>query len=84
MASLLESVGASLPARDSARLGARGAKRVPTTRQVRYPLALVSPHGHSSTNSTFGSVPQRFEKGPLLEVHPADAAPRAIVNGERE
>ncbi len=49
---------------------------------ARYPLALVSPHGHYFTNSTFGNVLQRFEKGPLLEVHPGDAAPRAIVNGD--
>ena len=46
-------------------------------------LVCISPPAHSFLNSTFANVPRfvRREATPLLQVHPDDAAPRAIVDG---
>lgn len=48
---------------------------------ARYPLTLLSPPAHHFLNSTFGNVLQRYEKEPLLQVHPRDAAARGITDG---
>lgn len=50
-----------------------------------YPLALVSPADHFFLNSIFANVPrqQRRSGAPTLVIHPQDAAPRAIVTGDR-
>jgi anaerobic selenocysteine-containing dehydrogenase len=47
------------------------------------PLVCISPPAHSFLNSSFANVPrfQRRERTPLLHIHPADAAPRGIVDG---
>jgi anaerobic selenocysteine-containing dehydrogenase len=47
------------------------------------PLVCISPPAHPFLNSSFANL-ERFrqrEKMPLLRIHPADAAPRAIVDG---
>jgi anaerobic selenocysteine-containing dehydrogenase len=51
----------------------------------RCPLALISPPARNFLNSSFANLP-RFvaeEKAPTLEIHPADAAPRGIRDGDR-
>ena len=49
----------------------------------RYPLAMISPPARHFLNSTFVNVKslRDIESEPLLEIHPADAGPRAIVDG---
>ncbi|MEF2968236.1 molybdopterin oxidoreductase family protein [Paenibacillus sp. M1] len=49
-----------------------------------YPLMFVSPPNHSFLNSTFGNVEKltALEKNPLLQIHPQDAAPRGIEDGD--
>ncbi|NMG17628.1 molybdopterin-containing oxidoreductase family protein [Aromatoleum bremense] len=52
---------------------------------VRYPLAMISPPARNFLNTSFANLP-RFteqERGPSLEIHPADAAARGIVEGDR-
>ena len=51
----------------------------------RFPLAFISPPARNFLNSSFANLP-RFvaeEKHPTLDIHPHDAAARAIVSGER-
>ncbi|HVR71087.1 MAG TPA: molybdopterin oxidoreductase family protein [Vicinamibacteria bacterium] len=51
----------------------------------RYPLAFISPPAHHFLNSTFSAQPVfvRREGGePSLTIHPADAAPRGIAEGQ--
>ncbi|ANS77309.1 oxidoreductase [Paenibacillus yonginensis] len=50
-----------------------------------YPLMFISPPNHSFLNSTFANVEKlaKLEKGPVLQIHPEDALPRAIRNGDR-
>jgi anaerobic selenocysteine-containing dehydrogenase len=51
----------------------------------RYPLALVSAKGALHfLNSSFANLPRhlRAEREPWLDIHPADAAPRGIVDGD--
>ena len=50
---------------------------------ARYPLAMISPPARHFLNSTFVNVAslRSVEGEPLLEIHPADAAPRGIENG---
>jgi anaerobic selenocysteine-containing dehydrogenase len=81
----------------SERLATRGLDPLPTytpphedpmTRPelaARYPLQLVSPPAPSFLNSTFVNVESlRMAAGePTLEMHPTDAAARAITNGQR-
>src|SRR6185503_5020634 len=43
-----------------------------------FPLALISPPAHHFLNSTFVNLFDAEEKGPTLEIHPDDAAPRRI------
>jgi anaerobic selenocysteine-containing dehydrogenase len=48
---------------------------------ARYPLAMISPPARNFLNSTFVNVQslRQIEGRPLLEIHPADAAPRGIA-----
>ncbi|MFM2119750.1 MAG: hypothetical protein RL722_1218 [Pseudomonadota bacterium] len=50
---------------------------------ARYPLAMISPPARHFLNSSFVNVTslRSIEGQPLLEIHPEDAAPRAIVDG---
>ena len=49
----------------------------------RYPLAMISPPARHFLNSSFVNVKslRDIESEPLLEIHPADAGPRAIIDG---
>jgi len=51
----------------------------------RYPLAFISPPARNFLNSSFANLPAFLaeEKGPRLELNPADALPRAIATGDR-
>ena len=48
-----------------------------------YPLAMISPPARHFLNSSFVNVQslRSIEGEPLLEIHPADAAPRGIASG---
>jgi anaerobic selenocysteine-containing dehydrogenase len=50
---------------------------------AKYPLAMISPPARHFLNSTFVNVPslRDAEGEPLVEIHPADAAPRGIAHG---
>ncbi len=50
----------------------------------RYPLQLLTPGAHHFTSSSFANVPslQRLEGEPAVEINPADAAARDVVDGE--
>ena len=52
---------------------------------ARFPLALISPPARNFLNSSFANLPRFLadEGTPKLELHPADAAARAIADGER-
>ncbi|WP_379130061.1 molybdopterin-dependent oxidoreductase [Paenibacillus sp. sgz500958] len=49
-----------------------------------YPLMFITPPNHNFLNSTFSNIErhQRMEKGPVLQMHPVDAAERGIGDGE--
>jgi anaerobic selenocysteine-containing dehydrogenase len=49
-----------------------------------YPLAFISPPAHHFLNSTFSAQPTfvRRESEPMLTIHPADAGPRGIRDGQ--
>ncbi|WP_410512677.1 molybdopterin oxidoreductase family protein [Paenibacillus sp. BR2-3] len=49
-----------------------------------YPLMFISPPNHNFLNSTFSNVQkhQELEKGPMLQIHPEDAAARGISDGD--
>jgi anaerobic selenocysteine-containing dehydrogenase len=49
-----------------------------------YPLAFISPPAHHFLNSTFSAQPAfvRRESEPFLTIHPQDAAPRNIRDGQ--
>ena len=51
----------------------------------RFPLTLISSPAHQFLNSTFVNIDplRRGAREPELVIHPADAAPRAIVPGSR-
>ena len=51
----------------------------------RYPLAFISPPCRNFLNSSFANLPfaRASEKEPRLDIHPDDAAPRGIANGDR-
>ena len=73
----------------SARLAAQGLDPLPgyvpnheaAGASARYPLAMISPPARNFLNSTFVNVQslRQIEGRPLLEIHPADAAPRGIA-----
>ena len=47
-----------------------------------YPLAMISPPGRNALNSSFVNVQSLHPTpGPVLEIHPVDAAARGIANG---
>ena len=50
-----------------------------------YPLALISPPARNFLNSTFVNVAslRSLDGEPTVEIHPRDAAPRGIVDGDR-
>jgi anaerobic selenocysteine-containing dehydrogenase len=50
----------------------------------KYPLMFISPPNHNFLNSTFANVEkhQKLEKEPALQIHPADAEERGIVDGD--
>ncbi len=51
----------------------------------RYPLAVISPPAHNFLNSSFANLPTflKAEKEPHLDIHPEDASPRGIAEGDR-
>ena len=51
---------------------------------ARYPLAFLSPPARNFLNSSFANLPTFVaeERSPRLELHPADAAARGLVDGE--
>jgi anaerobic selenocysteine-containing dehydrogenase len=51
----------------------------------RFPLAMISPPARNFLNSSFVNVKslRDIEGEPLVEIHPADAAPRGITSGQR-
>lgn len=53
-------------------------------KDTRYPLMFISPPNHNFLNSTFGNVEKlkALEKGPVLQIHPDDAAARGIADGD--
>ena len=59
-------------------------ERAPELAQ-RFPLTLISSPAHQFLNSTFVNIDplRRGAREPELVIHPADAAPRAIVPGSR-
>jgi anaerobic selenocysteine-containing dehydrogenase len=50
----------------------------------KHPLAMISPPARNFLNSTFVNLAslRAIEREPLLEIHPEDAAPRAITSGQ--
>ena len=56
---------------------------LPPDPTAEWPLALISPKSHHSLNSSFINQERqrRAEGRPTLEMHPADATPRAIDDG---
>ncbi|HKC43919.1 MAG TPA: molybdopterin oxidoreductase family protein [Burkholderiales bacterium] len=50
----------------------------------RYPLAFISPPCRNFLNSSFANLPFALEseRGPRLDIHPDDAAPRGIRDGD--
>jgi len=59
-------------------------ERAPELAQ-RFPLTLISSPAHQFLNSTFVNIDplRRRAREPELVIHPADAAPRAIIPGSR-
>lgn len=55
------------------RLGAAG----------RYPLEMISSKNDNSMNSTFGNRPDTDAETAVACIHPADASPRGIADGDR-
>jgi anaerobic selenocysteine-containing dehydrogenase len=53
-------------------------------RARKYPLQMVSAASHYFLNSSFGNVPtlKRLHGDPTVEIHPDDAAPRGIRDGD--
>jgi len=49
-----------------------------------YPLAFISPPARNFLNSSFANLPFALKEAgePTLDLHPADAAPRGIVDGD--
>lgn len=52
---------------------------------ARFPLAILSPPARNALNSTFANLPVFLdtEKTPRLDMHPSDAAARAIADGDK-
>ncbi|MFO1310893.1 MAG: molybdopterin oxidoreductase family protein [Burkholderiales bacterium] len=52
---------------------------------ARYPLAFISPPARNFLNSSFANLPAFVEEegAPRLDIHPQDATPRRIADGDR-
>ncbi|MFO1305703.1 MAG: molybdopterin oxidoreductase family protein [Burkholderiales bacterium] len=52
---------------------------------ARYPLAFISPPARNFLNSSFANLPAFVEEEgtPRLDIHPEDAKPRRIADGDR-
>ncbi len=50
----------------------------------RYPLAFISPPARNFLNSSFANLPFALKEAgePYLDIHPGDAAPRGIAEGD--
>ena len=50
----------------------------------KYPLAFISPPARNFLNSSFANLPFALKEAgePYLDIHPADAAPRGIADGD--
>ena len=48
----------------------------------RFPLELVSPKNHNSTNSTFGNRQEQDRETAIATIHPQDALARSIESGD--
>jgi anaerobic selenocysteine-containing dehydrogenase len=73
----LDPLGDHLPPRESAEADPALA--------ARYPLAMISPPARHFMNSTFVNIEslRRTEGEPAVDLHPADAAARGLVDGAR-
>ena len=51
----------------------------------KYPLAFISPPARNFLNSSFANLPFALKEAgePFLDIHPADAAPRGIADGDQ-
>jgi anaerobic selenocysteine-containing dehydrogenase len=69
---------------ESAMLGARFGAALPAYRPLasHYPLTLITPASDKRITSTFGGLGVN-DAAPMLEMHPADAAARGLVDGSR-
>jgi anaerobic selenocysteine-containing dehydrogenase len=67
---------------ESAMLGARYGAALPAYRPLasRYPLTLITPASDKRITSTFGGLAVN-DATPMLEMHPADAAARGLIDG---
>ena len=67
---------------ESATLGARYGAALPGYRPMKspYPLALITPASDKRITSTFGGLAANDE-APVLEMNPADASARGLVDG---
>jgi anaerobic selenocysteine-containing dehydrogenase len=65
-------------------LGNRYRAALPGYRPVAstYPLTLITPSSDKRITSTFGGLPAS-DDSPVLEMHPEDAAARALTDGQR-
>jgi anaerobic selenocysteine-containing dehydrogenase len=73
----MDPLPAWIPPRESARSNPALAKK--------YPLAVISPPNRHFLNSSFANMPFAIAEAgePALDMHPADAAARAIREGDR-
>ncbi len=62
----------------------RESREAAPERAQRYPLAFISPPAHHFLNSTFSAQPVfvRRESEPMVYIHPIDALPRGIRDGQ--
>ncbi len=72
----LDPLPAYVPPRESAQSAPQLAQK--------YPLAFISPPARNFLNSSFANLPFALKEAgePTLDIHPADAAARAIVEGD--
>ena len=72
----MDPLPAYTPPRESAQSAPQLAKK--------YPLAFISPPARNFLNSSFANLPFALKEAgePYLDIHPADAAPRCIGDGQ--
>jgi anaerobic selenocysteine-containing dehydrogenase len=72
----MDPLPAYAPPRESAQSAPQLAKK--------YPLAFISPPARNFLNSSFANLPFALAEAgePYLDIHPADAAPRAVGDGD--